>query len=203
MRVRSRLVTVTFLVAMVVTSCSSAKTTSATLPTTPPPRSDQELAARLVTAVPDGFLVQPDNVGDTGPSDLAKAVRDDDTPGAEQALHADGFVRGYQRLWVGPGDAQVIVILYQFANPAGATAYFGRAKAQATDPPVAGAAPFTVTGLPPGQSSAAAGTSGDTSAAFIVFTAGVFTGQVVCNGPALAGLQARATAVAEDQYGRL
>jgi hypothetical protein len=184
-------------------SCSSAKTTSTTLPTTPPPRSDQELEARLVTAVPDGFVVQPDTVGDTGPSDLAKATRDDGTTGAEQALQAEGFVRGYQRLWVGPDDAQVIVFLYQFANPGGATADFGRAKARLTDPPVAGAAPFTVAGLPPGQSSAAAGTSGDTSAAFILFTAGVFTGQVVCNGPALAGLQERATAVAKDQYGRL
>jgi len=174
-----------------------------TLPTTPPPRSDQELEARLVTAVPEGFIPQPDDVGDTGPSDLAKAVRDDGTPGAEQALQADGFVRGYQRLWVGPDGAEVIVILYQFANPAGATAYFGRAKAQSTDPPAAGAAPFTVSGLPPGQSSAAAGTSGDTSAAFIVFTTGVFTGRVVCNGPALAGLQERATAVATDQYRRL
>lgn len=200
MRGRSRLVTVTFLV---VTSCSSATTTSTTLPTTPPPRSDQELAGRLVTAVPDGFVAQPDQVGDTGPSDLAKAARDDDTPGAEQTLQADGFVRGYQRLWVGADDAQVIVVLYQFASPAGATTNFGRAKAQSTDPPVAGAAPFTVTGLPPGQSSAAAGTSGDTSAAFIVFTTGVFTGRVICNGPSLAGLQERATAVAEDQYGRL
>jgi len=202
-RVRGCLVTATLLVALIPMSCSSSTTTSTTLPTTPPPRSDQELEARLVTAVPDGFLAQPDTVGDTGPSDLAKAARDEGTPAAEQALQADAFVRGYQRLWVGPGDAEIIVVLYQFADPAGATAYFGRAKAQSTDPPVAGTAPFTATGLPPGQSSAAAGTSGSTSAAFIVFTTGVFTGRVVCNAPALAGLQERANAVADDQFRRL
>jgi hypothetical protein len=37
------------------------------------PRSFAELEALLVKTVPTGFIAQPDSVGDTGPSDLAKA----------------------------------------------------------------------------------------------------------------------------------
>ena len=33
-------------------------------------------ACKLNISVPDGYMLQPDAVGDTGPSDLEKAVKD-------------------------------------------------------------------------------------------------------------------------------
>jgi hypothetical protein len=36
----------------------------------------------VISSVPVGFVAQPDAVGDTGPSDLAKAARDDGQPDA-------------------------------------------------------------------------------------------------------------------------
>src|SRR5437870_871881 len=77
-------------------SSSSSKPAAASKPTTPPrsvPASFGELAARIITKVPAGFVLQPDNVDDTGPSDLAKAIRDDGSPDAGKILRAEGFVR--------------------------------------------------------------------------------------------------------------
>ena len=72
------------------------------------------LAGRLVTDVPPGYLRQVDSVGDTGPSDLEKAVRDDGEPDARSVLVADGFVAGYQRLWAKGDDAKIIDFVYEF-----------------------------------------------------------------------------------------
>jgi len=37
----------------------------------------------------------------------------------------------------------------------------------------------------------------------VLFSNGVFTVQIVCNGPALAGLQDRVSALAKEQFDRL
>jgi|GEM_PF-6519726 len=206
------LVTAALATVIVGASCSSAKngvpvasatTVRPTSTTVAPPASNVELASRLVTVIPSGFVVQPDQVGDTGPSDLAKAARDDGAPGAGQALRSEGFVRGYQRLWTGPADAQIILIVYQFATPAGAAADFQRGTPKLTSLVTTGVAPFTVDGLPPGQSAAIAGTSEGISAAAVLFTTSVFVVEVTCNGPTPSGLRERASTIARDQYGRL
>ncbi len=205
MRLPVRSASVAFMALILLSSCSSSTTTVHPVPTAvvrPVPASTEEMAARLVTVVPAGFMVQPDGVGDTGPSDLAKAARDDGTPGAEQALRSEGFVRGYQRLWIGPDDAEIIVIVYQFETPVGANADFQRATPKLTDQAIPGATPFTVNGLHASKYTAVAGTSQDTSAAVILSATGVFVIEVTCNGPALAGLQERASAVATDQEGQ-
>jgi hypothetical protein len=167
------------------------------------PGSAAALAALLVSAVPAGFVAQPDSVGDTGPSDLAKAARDDGSPNAAVVLHSEGFVQGYQRLWEGPKSAQIIVFLYQFATPAGADRDFQRSKKglPSTAPP--GSTSFTVDGLPADKLAAMTGSAPDGSAAIVMFTTGIFNVQVVCNGTASAGLQARAVQIAQDQYQRL
>jgi hypothetical protein len=201
MRLHGRPFAGALLAAIVLTSCSSKTDRTAPVSTTlAAPASIEELEARVVAVVPDGFTVQPDDVGDTGPSDLAKAVRDDGLPGAEQALRSSGFVRGYQRLWIGPGDAEIIVIVYQFGSSAGADAYFQRGKANLTAVAPPGATPFTVEGIPPSKSTAVVGSSEDLAAAIVLFTSGVFIVQVVCNGPAVTGLQACASAIAKDQH---
>jgi hypothetical protein len=197
--------------AAALTACSSSTTfptAGSTLPaTTTPiasePTSFRELAQRLVARVPPEFELQADNVGDTGPSDLAKAVKDDGAPGAEAALRAEGFVRGYQRLWAGPKDAEIIVYVYQFATPTGAAKDFARDNAAIHSEAPPGATAFTVAGIPAGSSEALAGKSSDVSAAIVLFTTGAYNVQVISHGPALAGLQARAAQIAQDQYQRL
>jgi hypothetical protein len=148
-------------------------------------------------------MLQPDQVGDTGPSDLAKAVRDDGTPGAEQALRSEGFVEGYLRQWVGPARADITVFVYQFATAAGSQADFQRGTVNLANQSPPGATPFTVDGLPTAQSNGLIGSSPNLSAAVVTFTSGVFLAEVVCDGPALAGLQDCASAIAKDQFSRL
>jgi len=217
MRLRLLPFTVVVAASLVLGSCSSSKDDNAAPGTTAAgagstttaepapvgPTSDRELEALLVTAVPARFALQPDDVGDTGPSDLAKAIRDDPTPGTEEALRSEGFVRGYQRYWAGPSDAELVVFVYQFETPAGATADFLRGKGVLSAGMPRGSTPFTVDGIPAGDSRGIIGSSPDMSVAIVQFTTGVFNVQVTCNGPAAAGLQERASTIAKDQYDRL
>jgi hypothetical protein len=217
MRVTVRTVSAAVLATIALSSCSPSKSESAAPTATSVPSGSattinpapsailgpataSDLGRRLVTRVPAGFVLQPDDVGDTGPSDLAKAVRDDPSPDAEEALRSEGFVQGYQRLWVGPDDAEIIVFVYQFGTEAGAAADFRRSKAALADEALPGATEFTVSGLPAGQTNAVTGSSGDLSAAIVQFTTGVYNVQLVCNGPASSGLQSRVSAIAKDQY---
>ena len=167
------------------------------------PRSSAELEARIVSKPPSGFVHQADDVGDTGPSDIAKAIRDGESADGGKDLRAEGFVRGYQRLWIGPGHAQIIVFVNQFGSHAGARRNFGRVRKDFDTKPPPGIRKFTVSFLPAPQVIAAAGTDKSDSASIIEFTSGVFGVQIVCNGPALSGLQARSVAIAENQYQRL
>ena len=181
----------------------AGSTTSVAVEPTGSPASDRELEALLVTNVPAGFELQPDDVGDTGPSDLAKAVRDDPTDGVEEALRKEGFVRGYQRLWVGPDDAELIVFLYQFKSVAGAQAEFDRSRANVVEQAPPGFSRFSVEGLPEETTLGLTATSEDGAAAVVLLTSGVFVVQVVSNAASAAGLRERASAIAKDQQARL
>src|SRR5262245_24713434 len=80
-----------------------------------------DLLAPLLTAdVPDGFVRQPDDYADNGPSDKTKAVADDRQPDAAAAFDAMGFVAGYQRLWQTKDKQQIILFLYEFGTDDGA-----------------------------------------------------------------------------------
>jgi hypothetical protein len=87
------------------------------------------LVPRLLAEVPAGYEQQPDNVGDTGPSDFEKAVRDEGSPDARRVLEADGFVAGYQRLWTRDEDGTIIDFVYRFSAPGGAEHYRDRTLA--------------------------------------------------------------------------
>ncbi len=82
-----------------------------------------ELERAVDVAVPDGFERQPDDVADTGPSDLEKAARDESGPDGRARLQSARFLRGYQRLWVGPDYTELIGFVYEFCDPAGAQAF--------------------------------------------------------------------------------
>jgi hypothetical protein len=111
------------------TSSSRATTTSTTAggtDTSCAAADPAELASLLEVPVPAGFEVQPDDVGDTGPSDLKKAISDDGEDDAAEALRAAGFRRGYQRLWSKDENTGVVAFVYDFCTAAGADAYAAR-----------------------------------------------------------------------------
>jgi hypothetical protein len=167
------------------------------------PRTSAELEARIITKVPAAFVEQPRDAYDTGPSDLAKAIRDDGAPDAGKALRAEGFVRGYQRIWIGPEHAQIIVFIYQFESSSGARQDFARVTRGFDSKPPAGIHKFSMPGLPKDRALGWAGGDKTGAAALVYFTSGVFNVEINCNGPRLPGLQARATALAETQLRRL
>ena len=85
-------------------------------------RASNALHAKMVPSVA-GYVLQPDSVGDTGPSDLAKAKRDAANPKDGQELIKDHFTVGYQELFQNSAQDQVIVFVYQFATPTDAKTY--------------------------------------------------------------------------------
>jgi hypothetical protein len=101
------------------TTPSSAGTTTTTI--------DPDYAALaklLPTNVPSGLPLQPDQLADTGATNLAKAIQDDVSNDAAGLLRSAGFVIGYQRAWA-DSDAirQNTLFLYQFKTAAGAAQY--------------------------------------------------------------------------------
>ena len=78
----------------------------------------------ILDTVPSGYVRQADDVGQTGPTNLAQAALDDVSPTARRALLVTGFVNGYQRQWTST-DGYTIdqVFLYQFSTPKGAQGY--------------------------------------------------------------------------------
>ena len=93
--------------------------------TAPPGLSTPLLSTLVLNTAPPGYTLQPDSVGDTGPTALAKAARDAFRIDARQSLVQAGFVRGYQRLWrsvdaTGTALDQDFIFLYEFDSPEGA-----------------------------------------------------------------------------------
>lgn len=165
-------------------------------------KSYEDLAKALNIAAPEGYLLQPSQVGDTGPTDLAKASRDDGGDDAEGFLTRTGFVRGYQRQWMrAPGD-DFIVYLYQFGTNAGAAEYTERLKTEATmTAEGVTLQPFDVPGI--GGALGVNASDPTFASSSVTFAKGPYSVQVVVNSKKLTGLQALANAIAEEQYSRL
>jgi hypothetical protein len=168
------------------------------------PKSFKELQARIVTKIPAGFVAQSPDAYDTGPSNLAKAIRDDGEPNAGKVLRAEKFVRGYQRIWIGPEHDQIIVFLYQFESWTGARQEYARyTHGYKTIKPPPGAHTFAVPGVPSSESLGLAQSDNTGAAARVFFTKGVFNVQIHSNARRIEGLQSQITAIAKDQYNRL
>jgi hypothetical protein len=173
----------------------STKLTSSTLQRS----SGSDLAALMPLRVPSGFVLQPDNIGDTGPSDLAKAVRDDGSPDAKRVLTHAGFVRGFQRLWVkSGGQDENILFLYQFATPNGANEYVQYSLRSQAGPKVQS---FVVPSIPAAHGLKGADQTGST--ALILFARGSYVAQAVVNGGANLDQTSLVTTLAMAQYTRL
>ena len=165
-------------------------------------RSFEDLSKALDIAVPEGYMLQPDEVGDTGPSDLEKAVRDDGADDARDVLTRVGFVRGYQRMWKGLESDEIVSYVYQFSGHAGAAEYTHRvtAAAEAAAPGVT-IDTFTLPGIGGAVGvNAAAAASAISSVAFVK---GPYSVEVVVSGSSPTGLESLATALAEEQHSRL
>lgn len=160
--------------------------------------SGTQLAALLIMNPPPDFVVQPDSVGDTGPSDLAKAASDDGKPDATTALTADGFVAGYQRLWATQDNRRLIVFLYQFRDAAGAAAYRKRTIDNDASDPTNRAAPSPVSSIP---GAVALISASQPSVVVVLFAKGSYLVQIVGDAPT--GARALAEEMAKQQYGRL
>ena len=194
------------------TSATGATATTTTpAATTKTIRSPADLEPLLITDVPDGFERQPDDVGETGPSDLSKAAADDGQEGAREFYESHGFVAGYQRLWAsgvrpdgsGPARLQsanlIVVFLYAFEDASGAQATMDRLAGFIDKEATPGVEPFEPTGVP-GAKGYFGGSDEDGYAAIVVFTRGQFVAQMVvgtrepCR-PSSAGLAARSRPV--------
>jgi hypothetical protein len=160
------------------------------------------LEALLIDAVPAGFVVQSDDVGDTGPSDLDKAVHDQGgTPEDRDFLVRNGFLRGYQRLWLKGEDNELVVFLYEFSRAPGAKAQADTVAEQLSSGD--GEAP----GLPfdPGIAGALGFRSPDPSnpGAVVAFGTGRYAVQIVRLGGEAASIQTEVAQIARAQFDRL
>jgi hypothetical protein len=156
------------------------------------------LEDRLITDVPPGYIQQLDGLGDTGPSDLEKAIRDDGGEDARTALVADGFVAGYQRFWARGEEAQIIEFLYEFRAPGGAQHYLSRVIDGALDPD-SGLTAFDVPGVPGARGFRGSPEGQEVAAAY--FTRGPFNVQVLVIGGDASG--SLVVELARQQYGLL
>jgi hypothetical protein len=181
----------------------SERTTATTTTLRIPDRIELSVFEQLVVdRVPTGFSVQPDDVGDTGPSDLAKAVRDQGgTSQDREFLVRNGFVRGYQRLWADADDNELIVFLYEFEDASGA-----RAQADAVASELQTTSDVALTRFQPEGIPGAVGLESvdpDLPGVIVIFTKSGYWGMVRLLRPETDLARAQAVTVARDQYERL
>jgi hypothetical protein len=192
-RTRARWAALAVLATVTLAACGGAKGES-----TAGGRVDtiEELSKTLQISVPEGYMLQPDNVGDTGPTDLEKAVRDDGADDARDVLTRTRFIRGDQRMWSRSAADEIVAYVYQFEDAAGAAEYTKRLTADAIP-----TSTFRVDGIngAVGVNSAAPGTASSS----VAFAKGPFSVEMVVNGSSPTGLQPLATALAEEQYSKL
>ena len=187
----------------IVTTTTAPPTTTTT--TTIAPKiaaSYDDLSRTIITAVPAGYIVQPNAVGDTGPSDLDKAARDDGSPDARAVLTQDHFVRGYQRLWAKSDGEQVVAFLYQFNDHAGAVDYGPRSLADvAKSDPSLTMTPFDVPGIDGATGATVHGATFTSS--WVMFAKGPYLVQMVVDGATATGQPDLVRALAADQFSRV
>ena len=163
---------------------------------------DDPLEQLLLTSVPEGFAQVDDELGDTGPSDLAKAIRDDGEPDAEQVLTDAGFVRGYQRFWETEDQSGLIIVfLYEFSDPDGAAAYAERALQLTEGNAAVTPVEFDVEGIPGAVGRLLSDETGASS--FVVFTSSNYLVQIVVVDTEEAASQDLAQRLSLDQFARL
>ena len=204
--IRPRWVTLAALAMLPLAACSGAakekSTAEGQVRTVKVAKTFDDLAKALNISAPDGYMLQPDQVGDTGPSDVVKASKDDGGADAQEFLTRTGFLRGYQRMWSRSESDDFIIYLYQFATPAGALEYTNRLAADAMTPESdVTLGQFEVPAL--GGAMGVNATAKAFANSSVTFVKGPYSVQVVVNSTTPLGLESLATALAEEQYSRL
>jgi hypothetical protein len=182
--------------------------TIATTTTVPRPK----VADLILSDAGPGFLVQPDAIADTGPTNIAKAADDDVSANAGKALRATKFLDGYQRQWLNAGadgnNNNDFIFLYEFATPGGAELWAQQWRQTLENTPHAGAAltSFSPAEIPGAMGLSSSNKSGSTGA--VIFSKGNYAVQVIVNNVNLSGgastdQSGAATALAVEQYQRL
>jgi hypothetical protein len=169
-----------------------------------PPRSDRQLAGRLITDLPKGLSRQPDHLFiNSGPAHLAEAVQDEGGfPESESALRGSGFLRGYRRYWLSRGETEMVYIyVYQHATAEGAQDNLKRVKA-VTRTGQSNARPLPLPRLP-ADSLGFSGPFGPGGGAVVIFGTGPFVVKMACDGPTEEPMRTRCAALAVAQLRRL
>lgn len=149
---------------------------------------------------PSGFTLADDTLGRTGATDLTAAAADTRDPGAAEALAGAGFIRGWQRLWISEDDEdELFLIVYEFADAAGAAAFFERTAGEPADG--GGDGVFEVPGLPDAVGISGGGDGLSVSA--VVSASGPYLVQVIGNGPEPGPSRGTVVALATAQLERL
>jgi hypothetical protein len=155
----------------------------------------------VITKVPNGFGRFP-SWGGPPCLDL-QAATNTETAAYRRALKADGFIRGYERLWLNARTDLIDVLLYQFATDSGARIHATRASSAAKNKQP-GATAFDVPGVP-GATGLVAINNAGTVAVVITHVGRLFVA-VSCGGKDRSRAQAaaeQAVHFAQQQYVRL
>ncbi len=188
------------------TGGGATPSTTGGVPSTTAPAGVAQLGDLVLSSAPSGFVLQPDDQAQTGPTNLAKAATDDvwvqDTNAARQILRGAGFLHGYQRQWQSTdGVDQNFIFLYQFATPEGAASYV-----QHWQETIGAHSPFPLTPFSPAYVPGGIGLAGSDnngSSAQVLFSKGPYAVQAVVTGQPLTDQSGAAGALALAQYARL
>lgn len=160
------------------------------------------LESRIIDVVPQGFALVPDDDGETGPTDLVKAVADQGG-GADvrEFFVANRFSVGYQRMWSNPIQDQLLLFLYQFESGQGAQAQLdvieSSIRSNAGRTPLRSFSP----GVPGSVGIENADPAGPVVA--VLFSKGPYWVMMRLSGPDTALLRTQLTNMAQEQYDRL
>jgi hypothetical protein len=189
---------------------TAASTATRAPTTTRPDRAEPSALEGLILQDVPGFTRQPDDIADTGPTDLAKAALEDVHCNvgcdARQALTSAGFVDGYQRSWTDVDDTgkrvNDYIYLYEFDSPAGAQQYAQHwRETLLTSAQGAQVVTFTPAFIPGATGLRVGEELGSTGVA--IFTKGPYAVRAVQNGGANVDRSGPVTDLASQQYGVL
>jgi hypothetical protein len=196
-------------IAVLLSACIAAVGACGTDSTGPGARSDApgeaatDLSARFVTHVPDGFVLQADVAGETGPMDIEAALEDSDDPAADRAALKDsGFAAGHTRHWRHDVDefefSELIVVLTLHSRTGGATSYLEH-LVRTVGGGNATAAECRVQAIP--RATCQLNTTDAGEGGLVAFARGPYVAAVLMHGPD--ATVANLSALARDQYARL
>jgi hypothetical protein len=183
-------------------------TTTPTVTTVPQPQTKD----LILGDVGPGFVLQPDEIADTGPTNIDKAANDETNPQARKVLQATRFVDGYQRQWknidTSGNTNNDFIFLYQFETPSGAEFYAQQWRQTLVNTPHPGVplSSFSPPEIPGAMGLSSSTTSGSTG--IVIFSKGNFAVQTIVNSVNLnrgdsPDQTGAATALALLQYNRL